>query len=452
MNQTGAPVNNSDNGSENRENEIPHDKFRIEGWKLWLTWLLRIAIGATFIFSGYVKGIDPWGTIFKINDYLSVIGIKVWPSLVNAGAIAMCVFEFLIGIFILLGCFRRSTPILGLIFMAVMLPLTAWIWIAHPVSDCGCFGDAFIISDAATFWKNVILTLGFIWLIKFNGKVSCLVIPYLQWIVLVVSGLFLFVIAEIGYLYQPLLDFRPYPKGSKLAEIDNAIQDEEDEYEFVYKKGEIREVFGENDSLPSESEGWEFVETRLKSDTQHPETRLTHKSFRVWSGDEDVTEDIIPGEGPKLWLMMPELDEVSISETWSINTIYDWCDRHGVEMAAIVDGTPEQIAEWKDASLAEYPVYNTEDTMIKEVVRGKVSLVYTLDGDIIWKRTLRSAWRPGFEDDSLSDLGQLEENNSALLRNIRLIYIAVILVLVAASFSSPLFKGFKLKSNHSRTR
>lgn len=415
-----------------------------EGWKIWLTWLLRITVGATFIFSGFVKGVDPWGTIFKINDYLGAMSVPVWPTLVNAGAIAMCVFEFLIGVFILLGCFRRSAPILGLCFMAVMLPLTGWIWYAHPVSDCGCFGDAVVISDAMTFWKNVFLTLGFIWLVKFNRLASCLVTPYLQWVLLVFSGLYLFVLAEIGYLYQPLLDFRPFPVGTSLAQAEEGQTDTDEEYVFVYHRGAEEKIVGENDELPSESDGWEFVETRPASAAEAVGKGDEERhSFRIWSEDEDVTEEYVTGEGPKLWLMMPALNEVSISETWEINNIYDWCERHGVDFFAVVNGSPEEIERWKDLSLAEYPIFNSEDTLIKEVVRGKVALVYTLEGEIKWKSTLNASWRPGFENDSLTDLSELNHDNKTLLRNITMMYLSIILVLVAVSFFKPMMALFR---------
>lgn len=412
-------------------------------WKKWLTWIVRLIVGATFIVSGYVKGIDPWGTIFKIDDYLGAMGIGVWPTLVSAGAIGMCIFEFLIGVFILLGCFRRSAPILGLLFMVVMLPLTAWIWYAHPVSDCGCFGEAYIISDGATFWKNVALTAGFVWLLRYNRICRCLITPYLQWVATVVSGLFLLIISEMGYLYQPLVDYRPYPEGSPLATVSYPDgEDSEESYEFVYRKDGVEQVFSENDSLPEESDGWEFVETRTAGSVTSEKEKGYDDGFRIWNGDEDVTEEVIPREGLKLWLMMPKLNEVSIADTWQINAIRDWCERHGVDMAAIVNGSPEEIAEWIDMSLSDYPIYTAEDTLIKEVVRGKASLVYTVDGDIVWKRSLQSAWRPGFEDDTLIDLGSLREDNRALLRNLWLIYIALIVVLISLSFSASLFKRF----------
>ncbi len=60
-----------------------------------LTWLCRLLVGGTFLFSGFVKAIDPWGTIYKLNDYLAALGIGLWDNLVLVGVIILCVFEFL---------------------------------------------------------------------------------------------------------------------------------------------------------------------------------------------------------------------------------------------------------------------------------------------------------------------------------------------------------------------
>ena len=183
-----------------------------------LTWIMRVVTGAVFLFSSTVKAIDPWGSIYKFEEYFQVLGMQLPYNLLVTSVFVLCIYEFLIGIFLLTGSFRRSAPVMALVFMAVMLPLTLWIAIANPVDDCGCFGDALIIGNWETFFKNLILTAAFVWLLKFNTKARTLVLPAIQWILIVSSSAYVFVIGEIGYLTQPMIDFRKYPAGTVLAD------------------------------------------------------------------------------------------------------------------------------------------------------------------------------------------------------------------------------------------
>ena len=172
----------------------------------WVTVFMRVAVGAVFIFSGFSKAIDPWGTLYKFDDYLAALSISVWPNLELVGVFGLCAIEFLTGVFLMFGCFRRSISIVAAIIMAILLPLTLWIAINNPVADCGCFGDVFVLSNWATFWKNVVISAGVAWLTVYNKRCGCLIPPALQWIAFVVSALFIVVIELFGYISQPLLD------------------------------------------------------------------------------------------------------------------------------------------------------------------------------------------------------------------------------------------------------
>ena len=124
--------------------------------------------------------------------------------------------------------------------MLFMLPLSLWIAMDNPVPDCGCFGDALIISNWATFWKNVALTAGTVWLSIFNRRISWLVTPALQWIAFVATAAFVTIVSLLGYEYQPLIDFRAYPVGELLVEAES---DSDAEYTFVYEKDGVRKEF-----------------------------------------------------------------------------------------------------------------------------------------------------------------------------------------------------------------
>ena len=132
-----------------------------------LTWLMRIAVGSVFIVSGLSKGIDPWGTYYKTSEYLTAMHIPIveWGNTVLALAFLLFSVEFIIGVSLLLGCFRKAAPIMAALFMLAMLPLTLWIAITDPVADCGCFGDFLVISNWATFMKNCCISGAVIWLL-----------------------------------------------------------------------------------------------------------------------------------------------------------------------------------------------------------------------------------------------------------------------------------------------
>lgn len=354
-----------------------------------ITWIFRILFGGTFIFSGFVKGVDPWGTFYKFSEYFDALGLHLFPNLVLACAFALCALEFLTGFFIITGCYRRSAPVMGCIFMAVMLPLTLWIAVSDPVADCGCFGDALILSNWATFWKNVALTAMIIWLIRHNIDSRALITPALQWIGVVVSILYIGIVAAYGYFRQPLLDFRAYPVDSAL--IDNSGNEDEEEFTFVYEKdGETKE-FGEEDELPSEEDGWVFVERKTKGGDSSGQGKHD-KTFRIWDeqGNNDLTDSDIPDKGTQLILLIPDLASVSPATTWKINALYDFVSDNDSEMIAVVAAPFELIKEWEDLSMPEYEIYTAEDTAIKEVARGNPSVIFIEDGIIKWKTTLSS--------------------------------------------------------------
>ena len=407
-----------------------------------VTWVIRVLTGAVFIFSGFVKAVDPWGTLYKMEDYLAAMGLHLWPNLVVVGAFVLCAIEFLLGIFLLFGCFRRGSAIASLVLMCFMLPLTLWIACFDPVDDCGCFGDAVILSNWATFWKNVLLTAFVLWLVVYNRRCKALITPALQWIAFVVTSLFIVAIELVGFEYQPLLDFRPYEVGTSLT---GEMQEDSDEpeYVFVYSKDGVEKEFA-MDSLPDESEGWEFVDRKMVGEAPQEDDA---DGFHVWEGDEDVTEEVLYPDRKRLLLLMPDLGAVTIATTWKINSLHDWASSQDIDMVAAVAGSQEAIANWEDLSMPEYPIYTADDTAIKELVRGNPALVYTEDGIIKWKRTLKALDVDDFLAPEIShDPMSFAVDNHRILRNSIFLYLAVMLVLVAFTLLLPKLPSlFKLR-------
>ena len=107
----------------------------------------RILFGFTFAFSGFVKAVDPMGSAYKFIDYFRAFDLTFLNDLALPFAVLIAAIEFCIGIGILFGSFKRLSTIAGLLFMIFFTPLTLYLALANPVNDCGCFGDALVLTN-----------------------------------------------------------------------------------------------------------------------------------------------------------------------------------------------------------------------------------------------------------------------------------------------------------------
>ena len=121
--------------------------------------LSRTLLALTFIFSGFVKAIDPLGSQYKIAEYLEAVQLSAyipdWAQLILS--VGLSAIEFTLGVMLLLAIRRRLASKLSLIMMVVMTLVTLWLTVSNPIQDCGCFGDAIHLTNTQTFIKNLIL-------------------------------------------------------------------------------------------------------------------------------------------------------------------------------------------------------------------------------------------------------------------------------------------------------
>lgn len=358
-------------------------------WGITTVLLLRLLVGGVFIFSGFAKAVDPWGSVYKFGEYLTSFGITGFEWGLMFMAISVATIEFVLGVCCLLGIYRRFTPIVMTLMMAVMLLLTLYIAITDNVSDCGCFGDAIILSNWATFFKNVLLMAGILYLLMFNRRVKNVYGYAVQWIVIFFTGTYILVIAFVGYYVQPLVDFRPFPVGSTLGQYvkSDEWQDDGENYVFIYEKDGVKQEFA-IDSLPDES--WTFVDRKEKPGMKQADADKDLRYLALLDKDGNPVEDVIRNEGEQLLFLFPDLEAVGVSYTYLINEIYDYAQSHGMSVIGVTSASDEETEEWNDLSMASYELYHADDSVIKMIARGNPSVVYMQDGKIVWKRTLQS--------------------------------------------------------------
>lgn len=185
-----------------------------------LTQLSRIIVGGLFIFSGFVKLVDPIGSQFKFEEYFSESVLNM-PFLVPYAlpfAIVLIIAEILLGVMVLVG-YKPKLTVWSLFFISLIFLFLTWYSAYYnKVTDCGCFGDAIKLSTWETFYKNVILIVLIILLLVkvayikpiFSGKIPKL-------ITFISLAAFLFIVQHV-LTHLPIIDFRAYAIGKNLQE------------------------------------------------------------------------------------------------------------------------------------------------------------------------------------------------------------------------------------------
>lgn len=349
----------------------------------WLVFLSRLIVGGTFVFSGFVKAVDPYGTAYKFEDYFAAFHLEFLSSFTLLFSVALSVVEFLLGVHLLFGSYRKSTPRLVFLFLCVMTPLTLYLAIANPISDCGCFGDAVHLSNWATFFKNLVLLGITVFLVYDNTRVRALYNREVQWLTGLYSLVFVLFFCYIGVNYQPYLDFRPYKIGVNIPEALNAGEPER-EFVFVYEKEGRRQEFT-LDNLPSEEEGWTFVDRREKViESTRPQAPAIDE-FTVYRGEDDISDEILSDENYRILLLSPDLERADDSEVDRINELYDYCVERGYGFACVTASSPRGIVTWLENTGAEYPFYFMDRTTIRTIARGNPCVLLLKGGTILRK-------------------------------------------------------------------
>ncbi len=397
-------------------------------WQTALVVLLRVLVGGVFAFSGFVKAVDPWGGYYKITEYLGVLGWTEVAGLALFASVALAAVEFVFGVLLLVGAYRRGVPLLLTLLMLLLTSLTLWLALTDAVADCGCFGDAVHLSNWSTFGKNLLLLAGLL-VIWWNGRrVRGWYGPAVQWIVGALSMAVALVVAYYGYFTQPLIDFRPYPVGTRLAEAGQAPSD--DDFVFIYEKDGRQQEFA-LDSLPDEDAGWTYVDRRPAA-PQHGTVveRSGHQLALLDEGD-DVTAETL-GQGDVLLMLFADLPEVSIAHTFVINELADYARTHDAAVVGVASATQAQVAAWRDISMADYPMLAADDSDVKMVARGNPAVAFVSQGVLRWKRTLGSISADRIHDPALQPATLSDDfDPEATLRAILTPYaIAMVLLLV----------------------
>ena len=357
----------------------------------WATTLLlnvcRLLLAVAFVFSGFVKAVDPLGTQYKIQDYLEALGLAQYVGdwLTLAASLSLSALEFCLGVFLLFAIRRRQVSRMVLAFMAVMTVVTLWLAVANPVKDCGCFGDAVKLTNWQTLWKNVVLLTAAAVVAAWPLRMTRFISKTNQGIVINFTVLFVIGVSLWSLYRLPMFDFRPYHVGANIVksmEIPEGAKKPKFRTTYIMEKNGERREFALEDYPDST---WTYVDARTELIEKGYEPPIQDLSIVERSTGDDITQQVLTHRGYTFLLVSPHLEYADDSDFGDIDRIYEYAQDNGYPFYCLTASSDKGIEQWSNITGAEYPFCTTDATTLKTIIRSNPGLLLLRDGVVVRK-------------------------------------------------------------------
>jgi len=363
-----------------------------------VAYICRLLLGAVFIFSGFVKAVDPLGSAYKFHDYFGAFNVQWLDSSALLLSIFLSALEFVIGMALFFGVLNRLAAWGGLLFMGFFTPLTLYLAIANPVSDCGCFGDAIIMTNWQTFYKNLIFMvfaiITFIYRNRFKKLFCCKVEILIVFFFMLISVGF----SVYGLRNLPVLDFRPWKVGNSMK-MDTET---DDRYYLIYRHietGELSEYLSPD--FPWDDSLWmatnEFVDQRIEA-APLPETYLYmgdengHDYFKAFTQHSDF----------QFILFMYDVETANLRNMKAIKLLAEKSMENGIDFVGLTSSLPEKAHDFIKKHNLAFEFFFSDAITLKTVIRSNPGLMLIQDGVILKKWSHRNI--PEFESVRFEEL------------------------------------------------
>jgi len=351
--------------------------------------ICRLLLGIVFIYSGFVKGLDPLGSTYKLTDYFNAFSMNWLSSLSFTFSILLSIIEFIIGFCMVFNIRIKWASIGALIFMSIFTPLTLFIALKNPVSDCGCFGDALVISNWDTFLKNIVLIFCAIIVFRDRRKFKSIWTVIDQYFWLLASIIFMTWLSVCSYQHLPLIDFRPYKTGVNISE-EMAIPEgaQTDEYKSIFKyknikTGEVQE-FDETNYPWQDTLNWEYVDLRQEIIREGYRPKINDFTL-IHPFNGDISEQILSNQGYSFLLISYNIKKYDNSNQDKINKLAAFCQEYGHDFYCVTSSLETETQRFAEDNQADYEFCNMDETQLKTIIRSNPGLLLLKNGTIIEK-------------------------------------------------------------------
>lgn len=351
--------------------------------------ICRILVGLLFIYSGFVKGVDPLGSNYKFIDYFNAFHLSWMNGTALFFSFLLSLAEFLIGLSLFLNIKTKWAAWGAMLFMAVFTPLTLILAIKNPVTDCGCFGDALVLTNWETFWKNIIILALTLVVFMQKEKFKSIFNFLEQTTLVIISAFFMLGIEFHCYRHLPIIDFRPYAIGKNITEgmtIPEGAPHDEYEITLQYRNkqtGEIKDFTEENypwqDTL-----NWEYVNSSEK---------LIKEGFKAPIHDfiiehpemGDITQDILQDNGYTFLVVSYNINKANPANQEKLNKLAAYAQENGYQFYGLSASLGDDIQKYTEAHHINYEFCSTDEIQLKTIIRSNPGLVLLHGGTVIQK-------------------------------------------------------------------
>lgn len=350
-----------------------------------------IIAGTVFMFSGFVKGVDPLGSAYKFHDYFNAFGLQFLDFLTLPLSILLSTTEFFAGFSVITGIMRKWGLVIMTILMAIFTPLTLVLALTNPVSDCGCFGDAIKLTNWQTFIKNIILIIPVLFLLitewrsqliagpslfnraAFKAKEYVIAIP----VAVVFAGFCLY-----NIFFLPVIDFLPYKPGTRIADkmiIPEGSRPDVYKTTFIYEKDGVKKEFSLED-YPANDTTWKFIDQKSVL-VEKGYTPPIHDFVITDSAGEDITGKILDKKGYTLLMVSKKLREAEGKRLTQGFETGLYLMNKGMDFYVLTASGKGEIKQYD----AEIQICTCDETTLKTMVRANPGYLLIRDGVIMNK-------------------------------------------------------------------
>ena len=351
--------------------------------------LCRIIVGIVFIYSGFVKGIDPLGSDYKFTDYFNAFGMGWMNATTLFFSFALSLVEFLIGIALLFNLWVSRMAWGSLLFMAFFTPLTLVLALTNPVSDCGCFGDAMILTNWQTFWKNIILLLLAIMIFMYRKEYKSSLPLVGQFSFLALAGAGMLCLSVYCYRHLPVLDFRPYAVGKNITEgmrLPEGAEPDQYEVTLKYKNKQTGEV----QSFTEENYPWQDT---LNWEYESSSERLVKKGYITPIHDlviehptlGNITEEILEDDNHTILAVAYNLTQSDVQYQPAINRLAEYAQEKGIRFYGLTSSSERDIETYKKRYHVPYEFCTADEIQLKTMIRSNPGVIILREGTILDK-------------------------------------------------------------------